>query len=77
MKLTKRIALYFLSLSLIMLAGSSRLWAEEEALANFGVHRFDEKPDAPEFTLADVNGTKRSLSDFRGKFVMLNFWATW
>ena len=33
--------------------------------------------DAPDFTLENLDGEKLSLSDFRGKVVMLNFWATW
>ncbi len=33
--------------------------------------------DAPDFTLENFDGDKLSLSDFRGKVVMLNFWATW
>ncbi|MCU0915411.1 MAG: protein kinase [Planctomycetes bacterium] len=32
---------------------------------------------APAFTLADLNGNRVSLSDFRGKVVLLSFWATW
>ena len=32
---------------------------------------------APDFTLFDRQGSPVSLSDFRGKVVMLNFWATW
>jgi cytochrome c biogenesis protein CcmG/thiol:disulfide interchange protein DsbE len=32
---------------------------------------------APAFTLADLNGHPVSLSDFRGKVVVLDFWATW
>ena len=32
---------------------------------------------APEFLLEDTKGNKVSLSDFRGKVVMVNFWATW
>jgi thiol-disulfide isomerase/thioredoxin len=36
-----------------------------------------ERPPAADFTLADLNGRKASLSDFRGKVVLLNFWATW
>ncbi len=32
---------------------------------------------APDFTLKDVNGQNVKLSDFKGKVVLLNFWATW
>ena len=34
-------------------------------------------PKAPEFTLTDLNNKKVSLSDYKGKYVMINFWATW
>jgi len=32
---------------------------------------------APDFSLADLNEKHYRLSDFRGKVVFLNFWATW
>lgn len=32
---------------------------------------------APLFTLVDLDGKKVSLADFKGKPVMVNFWATW
>ncbi|WNS73854.1 TlpA disulfide reductase family protein [Bacillus sp. DTU_2020_1000418_1_SI_GHA_SEK_038] len=32
---------------------------------------------APDFTLADLNGNIVKLSDYKGKKVLLNFWATW
>jgi len=32
---------------------------------------------APDFTLTDTDGDKLSLSDLKGKGVILNFWATW
>lgn len=32
---------------------------------------------APDFTLKDIDGNDVALSDFRGKIVMVNFWATW
>jgi len=32
---------------------------------------------APDFTLTDQNGVEHTLSDYRGKVVFLNFWATW
>ncbi|MCF6464663.1 TlpA family protein disulfide reductase [Clostridium sp. Cult2] len=33
--------------------------------------------EAPDFTLKDLNGDEVSLSDYRGKIVLINFWATW
>lgn len=32
---------------------------------------------APDFELSDLNGNKISLSDFKDKVVLVNFWATW
>jgi len=32
---------------------------------------------APEFTQNDVNGNPVSLSSFRGKYVLIDFWASW
>lgn len=32
---------------------------------------------APEIELTTLNGKKAKLSDFKGKVVFLNFWATW
>lgn len=32
---------------------------------------------APEFTAEDLSGEKVSLSSFKGKPILLNFWATW
>lgn len=32
---------------------------------------------APDFTLLDLNGKVVHLSDFHGKTVIINFWATW
>lgn len=46
----------------------------------------DEKPvaaeiatgkPAPDFTLKNLSGEDVSLSDYKGKIVLLNFWATW
>jgi peroxiredoxin len=32
---------------------------------------------APDFSLKDLNGKKVALSSFKGKAVLINFWATW
>jgi len=36
-----------------------------------------QRPPAPDFALPDLDGTVHRLSDYRGKVVVLNFWATW
>ncbi|MHA7110992.1 redoxin family protein [Sunxiuqinia elliptica] len=32
---------------------------------------------APEFTMNDVDGTPVSLSSFKGKYLLIDFWASW
>lgn len=34
-------------------------------------------PLAPQFSLTDITGQSLKLSDFQGKVVVLDFWATW
>lgn len=36
-----------------------------------------DRPAAPAWKLSDVDGKTVSLSDFKGKVVILDFWATW
>jgi hypothetical protein len=53
------------------------LKGEVDYLTQMGVVKTNQMTNAPGFVLHDIEGKKRSLSDFQGKFVMLNFWATW
>jgi peroxiredoxin len=41
------------------------------------IHASSNRKPAPDFTLKDSNGTPVKLSDYKGKVVLLNFWATW
>ncbi|MEE8413457.1 MAG: TlpA disulfide reductase family protein [Dehalococcoidales bacterium] len=50
------------------------LLANQNSTAAVGLNKGDMAPD---FTLTDLDGNQVSLSDFRGKTVFLNFWATW
>ncbi|HYP15414.1 MAG TPA: TlpA disulfide reductase family protein, partial [Bryobacteraceae bacterium] len=36
-----------------------------------------ERKQAPAFSLKDVDGRSVTLDDYKGKVVLLNFWATW
>lgn len=40
-------------------------------------HTYQEGVAAPDFVLPDLDGRQVRLSDFKGKAVLLNFWATW
>jgi peroxiredoxin len=37
----------------------------------------NERKQAPDFVLKDANGASVKLSDYKGKVVVLDFWATW
>ncbi len=52
-------------------AGSSETAEADENAGN------PETVPAPEFLLTDQNGVSHSLSDYKGKILFLNFWATW
>jgi len=42
-----------------------------------GIQQFKKKVVAPNFKLKNLNGKTVSLKDYRGKFILLNFMATW
>lgn len=50
---------------------------KEESEDNEADEEAPEKVAAPDFTLTDQYGNTHSLSDYRGKIIFLNFWATW
>lgn len=61
-------------------AGRSVSSREEalELLRDIGMSVFtDEMVEAPAFTAQTLSGGEVSLSDYAGKVIFLNFWATW
>lgn len=48
----------------------------EEALSH-RFNRIDPAFMAPDFALEDMDGKRHSIQDYRGKVVLVNFWATW
>ena len=67
----------FLSLFLVLAVPERPLTADVDFLAKMRVIRVEKNIDAPDFTLPDLQGEKRNLEEFKGKFIMLNFWSTW
>ncbi len=75
--------LIYLMLAMIIGAGPILLTKSvyslgvNELMTSLGVTSLAEGKIAPGFTLKDLDGKKVSLSDYRGKLIFLNFWATW
>ena len=53
------------------------VFGDNRYMEKLGILAFDEKIEAPDFTLENLEGKEVSLKDYRGKIVFLNFWATW
>ncbi len=63
--------------ALMMLASWGPLYAADDPLAAAGIMKGRGKMIAPVFELEDLAGKRVKLEDFRGKVVLLVFWATW
>jgi thiol-disulfide isomerase/thioredoxin len=60
--------------------GANAGWADVSALRDGDMKKlaFHETPaPIPEVGLVDADDAPRSLAEYRGKWVVLNFWATW
>jgi peroxiredoxin len=67
----KKIPLIFLG-SLVLIIAAFILTKQPAMSKDFGPGK-----KAPEFSLKDVNGLERKLSDFKNKVMIIDFWATW
>jgi thiol-disulfide isomerase/thioredoxin len=59
-----------LSIIAILVVGCTRPPAENGPAIQIGIN-------APSFKLPDISGQQVTLDQFKGKVVMLDFWATW
>ena len=86
----KRISLAFIVLGLSLVAGYAGYSLSQSS--NRGAEKSVSKPTTPpagaqasavvgnprpDFSLGDVNGQVRNISEWDGKVVAINFWATW
>ena len=67
------------AIAIALLAGGLiYFWSPGPRSVRTGPVKLDkDRHQAPDFALKDVNGQTVRLSDYRGKVVLLDFWATW
>ncbi len=60
-------------------AGSAASLSQPEysCCNSFGIQLFQDRKEAPDFSLKSLTGEQVSLSEFKGKPVLITFWATW
>jgi len=72
-----RACLLFLSLAVVGLTGCSGHPASPAQLGKAAIAAGEIGSRLPDFSVKDLQGRPLSSADFRGKVVLIDFWATW
>src|SRR6202161_2807585 len=65
------------SIGAVVVAGAMLAGCSSPPVAKAAVKKEKDGNRAPDFTVKDATGASFHLSDYKGKVVLLNFWATW
>lgn len=80
MKMSYKTALLYAAVALLSIAAGilTAQWLQEDKGTAIQTNRQVGVPETrPDFRLSNLEGNKRSLSEWDGNIILLNFWATW
>ncbi|HKH99073.1 MAG TPA: TlpA disulfide reductase family protein [Candidatus Sulfotelmatobacter sp.] len=66
-----------LFIAALILAAVAGFYVFTHSHSHSGIAAVKDHPLAPDFTLPQLDGQQLRLSSYRGKVVLLDFWATW
>ncbi len=73
--MSKKILLF--ALFVIALSCKAQVVSDDSLDLKYGKNLLKEGVQAPDFSLATADGKQISLSEYRGSYVVLDFWASW
>lgn len=68
---------FFLPVAFVLAASLVGTGCSESPTVKAAMKADKNRKTAPDFALKDSNGATAKLSDYKGKVVLLDFWATW
>ena len=74
-RVLRAVGVILLAITIVWVAPEAR--ADDHLALALGIQKPKEQGEAPDVVGTGPDGTPIRLSDFRGKVVFLNFWATW